>query len=79
MRVRVLQEHLSKLDPNLEVFCYTEDEVLVAGGRSGFLEIEAIDTAEGERFRNEQGVAGVRFGKGNLSETFVIIEVTTDF
>jgi hypothetical protein len=36
MKVRELQEQLSKLDPELDVVCYSEDERLLVEGR-GFI------------------------------------------
>jgi hypothetical protein len=79
MRVRELQEHLSKLDPGFEVLCYTEDEALVGEGNSGFLDIEAVDTVKGERFRNDEGVPCIRFVQTALAESMVLLRVTSDF
>jgi hypothetical protein len=36
MKVRELQEHLSKLDPEIDVVCYSEDERLLVEKR-GFV------------------------------------------
>lgn len=36
MTVRELQEHLSKLDPELDLVCYSEDEELLGDNR-GFI------------------------------------------
>ena len=79
MRVRELQEHLSKLDPDFEVLCYTEAEALVGEGNSGFLDIEAVDTVKGERFRNDEGAPCVRFVQTALAKTMVLLQVTLDF
>lgn len=52
MEIRELQEKLSKLDPELDVVCYSQDEGLLAE-RRGFIlfDIFAVSTAEAERFR----------------------------
>lgn len=52
MKVRKLQEQLSKLNPELDVVCYSEDEKLLAKGQGLIVfNIVAIDTKEAERIR----------------------------
>ena len=52
MKIRELQEQLSKLDPELDVLCYSEDERLLAEGRGFILfDVLAVSTADVERFR----------------------------
>lgn len=41
MRVRELQKQLSRLDPQLEVLCYCEDEKLATGSR-GFILLDIL-------------------------------------
>lgn len=79
MKVRELQERLSKLDPQLEVVCYSEDEKLLAKGR-GFilLDVLAVDTTEAERLRLDDGTPFLTFGKGPAASSVVTLEVTTD-
>lgn len=79
MRVGELQERLSKLDPKLEVLCYAEDEALLGAGESAFLDIEAVDVTEAEPYRNDEGQARLRFGKGEVSQKYVLLQVTSDF
>lgn len=80
MKVRDLQEKLSKLDPGLEVVCYSEDEKLLTGNQ-GFilLDILAVDTSEGERNRLDDGFPSMTFGSGPNAEVVATLEVTSDF
>ncbi len=80
MKVRELQEQLSKLDPELEVIGYTEDSPLVPAGH-GFrlLDINAVNTTEGKRFRTGDGTPSLKLGREAGSEVLVILEVTGDF
>jgi hypothetical protein len=80
MKVRELQEQLSKLDPEFEVIGYTEDSPLVPAGH-GFrlLDINAVNTTEGKRFRTGDGTPSLKLGREAGSEVLVILEVTGDF
>ncbi len=80
MTVRELQENLSKLDPKLEVVCYSEDERLLVE-RHGFIlfDVSAVSTAEVERLRHEDGTPYLNFNKGPKSAAIAILEVTSDF
>lgn len=80
MKVRELQEELSRLDPGMEVVCYSEDEKLLAEGR-GFilLDVTAVDTREAERLRLDDGTPYLKFGKSPTASDIVILEVTTEF
>lgn len=80
MTVRELQEHLSKLDPKLDVVCYSGDERLLVE-RHGFilLDVSAVRTAEVERLRLEDGTPYLKFNKGPTSAAIAILEITSDF
>jgi hypothetical protein len=80
MKVRELQEHLSKLDPELEVLCYCEDERLLVEKR-GFilLDILAVGTAKAERLHLEDGTPYLKFEQGPDSVEMATLEVTSDF
>lgn len=80
MKVRELQEHLSKLDPELEVLCYSEDEKLLVE-KQGFIlfDILAVSAAEAERLRLEDGTPYLKFEQGPASVAMVTLEVTSDF
>ena len=52
MKVRELQDQLSKLNPELDVLCYTEDAELVATDYLfKLLEIEYVDTVDAQKVR----------------------------
>ncbi|HEY3373742.1 MAG TPA: hypothetical protein VGK02_01590 [Candidatus Aquicultor sp.] len=82
MKVRELQQELSKLDPELEVICYSEDDNLLEEGM-GFrlLDIEAVNTTQGERVRLDDRFRTpyLKLGKSPHSEIFAVIEVTSVF
>lgn len=80
MKVRQLLEKLSKLDPELEVFCYTEEPVPFPDGH-GFrlLDIDSVDVKEAEKRRGEDRVPTVAFGKSSYAKTFAFINVIQDF
>ena len=80
MKVRELQEKLSKLDPALDVMCYGEDERLLVKERGFILfDILAVNKAEAERLRLDDGTPYLTFSKGPTSEIIAILEVTSDF
>ena len=80
MKVRELQEHLSKLDPELEVLCYSEDERLLVEKRGFILfDILAVSTAKAERLRLKDGTPYLKFEQGPDSVEMATLEVTSDF
>ena len=80
MKVRELQEQLSKLDPELNVMCYSEDERLLVEGRGFILfDVLAVGTTEAERLRLDDGTPYLRFEKGPTSVAIATMEVTSVF
>jgi len=80
MKVRELQEQLSKLDPELDVVCYSEDERLLVKGRDFILfDILAVSTAEAERLRLNDGTPYLTFDTGPASAAIATLEITSDF
>ena len=80
MNVRELQKQLSKLDPELDVVCYSEDERLLVEGRGFILfDVSDVNTAKAERLRLDDGTPYLKFDKGPKSATIAILEVTSDF
>ena len=79
MKVCELQAKLNKLDPNLEVICYSEDEKLLAPER-GFvlLDIQDVGTIRGEKLRLEDGTPYLRLDAPH-SNIMAMIEITSDF
>ncbi len=80
MKVKELQEKLSKLDPELEVICYSEDESLLPPNEAfRLLDILAVSTTNAEKDRLDDGTPYLKLGKGTDSSVIAILEVTTDF
>lgn len=80
MKVRDLQELLSKLDPQLEVLCYSEDEKLFAEGRGFILfDVLAVSAKEAEHLRLDDQTPFLKFGGSAAATSIVIVEVTADF
>ena len=80
MKVRELQEQLSKLDPELDVVCYSEDERLLSEERFFILfDISAVDTKEAERLRLDDRTPYMKFGKSPTSAAIAFIDVTSVF
>ena len=80
MKVRELQEHLGKFDPEMDVICYCEDERFLVEKR-GFilLDVLAVNSAEAKRFRFDDRTPYLNFGRGSASVAMAILEVTSDF
>ena len=72
MTIKDLIEQLSKFDDSMDVVCYDEN-------KDHFLEIENISEVEGEKVRNKNGTAGLKFIKSDSSEKHLLMQVTTDF
>jgi hypothetical protein len=80
MTVKQLIEHLSKLDQNLNVMCYTEDEEFNQDGRLMVLfEIEAVDTALGVRSRDQDNRPQLKFEQVPHAEKIAFLNITSDF
>lgn len=80
MKVRELQEHLSKLDQDLDVLCYSEHDSLVPDGQLfRLLNIEAISTTDSERVRLDDGTPYLKIGKSPSSVVLALLEVGPDF
>ena len=80
MKVRELQQQLNKLDPDLEVLCYSEDEILQSKGRMLCLfDIAAVGTTQAEMVRLEDNTPYLKLGKGPDSKNLAILEITVDF
>jgi hypothetical protein len=79
MKIKDPLEKLSKLDPNADVICYTEDESLLLDGHIfRVLEIESLDLVVAEKCRSN-GVGTLKIGKSDASKNHVTLNITTDF
>lgn len=80
MKIRVLQEKLSKFDPELEVICYCEDEESLVDGRM-FVLFDVTDTSEvkAEKTRLDDGTPYLKFHEGSAQERLVTLVITSYF
>lgn len=80
MKVHELIAKLQKADPQLDVFCYTEDEALLAKGHFfRLLDIEHIQLREGELRRADDEIPTLKIGKHANSKELVMLGVTCTF
>ena len=80
MNIRELHEKLSKLDQEMDVVCYSEDERLLTEGRGFVLfDILAVSTTEAERLRLDDGTPYLKFDRSPESATIATLEITSDF
>lgn len=80
MKVKELVEQLSKLDQELDVICYSEDECfLVPGHIFRLLYIDNVSITEGENRRGDDGIPTLKLERSSLSSKYAVLEVTTDF
>lgn len=80
MNVKELIEQLQKIDLELEVLCYTEDDSLVSLDHGFTLfEIESTRVIEGEKVRGNDQIPSIKIGIGPYSQKHAVIEVTSDF
>lgn len=80
MNVRELQEALSKFDPELDVFCLSEDEQLLKQGRFFVVfDIVHLQETSGGFVRLSDGTPYIELGKEHGLKSIVTLNVTTDF
>ena len=80
MKVLELLEHLNKLDPELDVLCYSEDERLLSEKRSFILfEILDVSTIKAEQLFLDDGTPYLKFDSGPASVAMATLDVTSDF
>jgi hypothetical protein len=80
MTVRELVESLQKFDPDLDVYCFTEDDSLLAPNH-GFrvLEISDVKSVNAEKCRGDDDILSLTMGDSESSSRHVLIDVTADF
>ena len=80
MKVRELQKALSKLPPDMDILCWTEDEAIVPRGHLfRLLNVESVETVKGERTRDDDLVPTLKLQDSDESEVVAILNVTSDF
>jgi hypothetical protein len=82
MKVSELMAKLAKLDPNMDVFCYTEDERFATDDRPFWLlDVHSVDTTKARMGRDTNGIPTATFVdlEAKDARTFVTINVSSDF
>lgn len=79
MKVKELMQKLSKLNGELEILCYTEDELLIAAGEVvKALDIVDISETKLEVTRNDACKVQLKFTGTNADRSYALIEITAD-
>jgi len=82
MKVKDLIEQLNKLDPNLELYGYTDDDCLATSDRAYHVfSVESVDESVIESERDSKGRPIFRFSNMEAKESrkVAFINVSTDF
>lgn len=80
MKVKDLIKKLESLDPNMDIYGYTEDESLAKQGKLFHIfELDSIDVNIATTFRDRNGAPAITFGEGENSRKLAFINLTTDF
>ncbi len=80
MQVRELITQLEKLDPNLDVYCYTEDERFATKDRLFWiLDLQHVQTVNAVLTRDEHHLLAAKFDNSPSASTIVTIDVSSDF
>lgn len=82
MKVSELMAKLAKLDPNMDVYCYTEDERFATDDRPfWFFDVHSVDTTKARMGRDRNGVPTATFVdlEAKNARMFVTINVSSDF
>lgn len=79
MKVKELVEKLKKVDQNLDVLGFTEDEEFIGKKHLfRFFDVTHVDVREAEMSRNPDGTPGLKLGKHEYSQKIVFLGMTTD-
>ncbi len=80
MKVKDLMDKLRRLDPELDVLCFSEDEALLPPNHMfRLLDIEHVSTIDVEKSRGTDGIPSFKIGRSDKSTPHAIIEVVADF
>lgn len=80
MKVRELITQLEKLDPNLEVYCYTEDERFATESRPFWiLDLQHVQTVKAVLSRDAHHLPVAKFENSPDARTIVTIDVSSDY
>jgi hypothetical protein len=79
MKVRELIEKLEKLDPNLEILGYSEDEAIQRPGHGiRLFDVVTIEATNAIRSRDSERVPVITFDNENGRQV-AVLELTIDF
>lgn len=78
MRIGDLVAELSKLDPNMEVICSTDDPVIVGGREWYAFDPQDVSVVDAIAQRDDEGVVHFRYEKGELSRRIAVINLAPD-
>lgn len=80
MKVKDLIAALSKLDQNLEVYGYTEDDSLASQDRRFHIFfMDSVEVSAAEMFRDKNHAPAIRFGQSEQSRNIAFVNLTTGF
>jgi hypothetical protein len=80
MKVKDLIAQLSKLDQDLEVYGYMEDESLANKDHACHLfVVDSVDVSAAETFRDEDHTPAIRFGQSDSARNIAFVNLTKDF
>jgi hypothetical protein len=80
MKVKDLIAALTKLDQNLEVYGYTEDDSLATKDHpSRIFFLDSVEVSAAEAYRNGNHAPAFKFGESDKSRNIAFVNLTTDF
>ena len=80
MKVKDLLEKLKQLDPEMDVLCSSEDSDIQSPNHLFKLfDILAIESADAEKCRDNNGIPTLKYGKTENSTKHAIMEITSVF
>ncbi len=80
MKVKDLLNSLSKIDPEMDILCYSEDESFLPKNHLfRIFEIEELKVIEGEKIRGNDGIPTIKLGQSQGSQKHATLTVTSFF
>lgn len=80
MKVKQLLRKLKDLDPQMEIYCYCEDDDLLATDPwFRLLDILDVSVVDGRRNRTDEQTRTFKFGPSAAAQKHALIEVTSHF
>lgn len=80
MKVKELIKRLESLDPDLDIYGYTEDELFTKQRKPFYIfEIDSVDVKIAETSRDGNRAPVITFGESENSRKLAFISITIDF